>query len=935
MIRVLLNNEDISNKTEVDLSFVEKLDRELDEGFIIISHTNRKEQFDLYSIVDIFEDDTLLFSGRISSDLVELSSFDSEYYNHSVSLIEHTKLLEKFIVKGKTFTQPVNDPSTPLYTLYDVVESLRQTTLLQRVDIPDEVSLFLITSELKQELEEIIAPELSFKDVTLRQALDEVANVLDSITRIDRTGKLIFDKFNDLINQIEFVTENYRKKQDITDYATFLSSEVMNPINESKLKDINAAEYYPAKNMWTTLRSASIGQFDFESSFIPTSKPIYEILGVKTAVQLRVAQSADLSNQIQTPLFFENLFFDLDITDNVVEKNVFDTLEDRNPDFSLETGDLEIDLTKRNVIIYNYAQKGIQTGQTFGLFNITNVFPNILRFASKKFLKDNTIIPSTARLLTTLGGFANQGDTGLTYIDEGAGFNEEDIYYQVQINLVGSITNDITFKRWEGLFRVEYVPIPPSIRYEVVRDDLTEVNVHSFGTINQKLRIVDLNAFANNIKGRVNQLSESELMLSHKVKTISKSFNIGDFTEDRFVITKKEVIVQRDHYIINYELNRNFNKISQFVGIDQEIRQWEIGERGRTLDRDLNYNEFIELYADNNGMGFVGNTTITSPQLILNTFNPNATTSTISFGTFKSQDVLDDDGNVLILNVPFYKMAGGGSFGLYYDFETNASAGDSLKTGDGTFLGFEDGRRYNFPVKYINNIGRFENMEVSFFTGETFPIGTNAQEFQDANALPEFVKIPQNETEIIKGEFIVDKDNRERLKMSLQYHFISRNIKEVVVGNKLLTNNSFFIEKPNNIELRLFKDRIFTTRDKTSKLLGEFQKKTSNFLQVNTNNMNIQLNSNVDLNDIDAWAITDEDGFPFIMVNKNSTLKRRINFVFRNKHPQINYILHNLPRFSTVAKSSTNATLKFTPSLRRTITSNTKTNALIEFTVPS
>ena len=196
MIRVLLNNEDISNKTEVDLSFVEKLDRELDEAFIIISHTNRKEQFDLYSIVDIFEDDTLLFSGRISSDLVELSSFSSELYNHSVSLIEHTKLLEKFIVKGKTFTQPVNDPSTPLYTLYDVVESLRQTTLLQRVDLPNELPLFVVPSELVQELQEIVAPELSFKDVTLRQALDEVANVLDAITRIDRTGKLIFDKFN-------------------------------------------------------------------------------------------------------------------------------------------------------------------------------------------------------------------------------------------------------------------------------------------------------------------------------------------------------------------------------------------------------------------------------------------------------------------------------------------------------------------------------------------------------------------------------------------------------------------------------------------------------------------------------------------------------------------------------------------------------------------
>ena len=245
MIKVLLNNEDISNQTEVDLSFVEKLDRELDEAFLVISHTDRKEQYELYSVIDIFEDQELLFSGRISSDLVELSSFDKKLYNHNVTLIEHTKLLEKFIVKGKTFTQPVNNPSTSLYTLYDVVRSLSSTTELQRVDVVLDTDLFSIPENLKQELEQIISPELSFKDVTLRQALDEVANNINAITRLDREGNIIFDKFNELLNEIEFVTENYKKRQDITDYSTFLSSEVMNPVNESKIKKYKFCRVLP------------------------------------------------------------------------------------------------------------------------------------------------------------------------------------------------------------------------------------------------------------------------------------------------------------------------------------------------------------------------------------------------------------------------------------------------------------------------------------------------------------------------------------------------------------------------------------------------------------------------------------------------------------------------------------------------------------------
>ena len=890
MIRVFLNNVDITNNSEVDLSFVEKLDRELDEAFLVISHTDRKEQFDLYSIVDIFEDDTLLFSGRVSSDLVELSSFDSEFYNHSLSLIEHTKLLEKFIVKGKTFTQPSSDPTTPLYTLYDVVESLRKTTLLQRVDIPDDIPLFVITPQLQQELQEIIAPELSFKDVTLRQALDEVANILDSITRIDRAGTLIFDKFNELVNQIEFVTENYRKKQDITSYSTFLSSEIMNPVNESKLRDINSAEYYPGRYLWTTLRSASIGQFDFESSFIPTNKPIYEILETKIVAGLKVARSVDDSSTVQQPLLFDEDYFGLDITENIVEKNIFDTLEDKDPETVIPDG-FKIERTKRNVIIYNYGKKGIQVGQTFGLFDINTAFPNILRFAADRFVKSSGLVPETA-VLDGQGDFANDGDTeGLLYFNE-----PENLFYQVQINSVGTLRSTIQniFARWRSLFRIKYIPIPPSVRYEVVRDDLTEVNLHSYGTINQKLRIVDLNAFTNNIKGRINQLSESELMLSHKVKKISDSFNIGDFTEDKFVITKKEVIVQRDHYIINYELNRNFNKISQFIGIDQEIRQWEISESGRTLDRDLVYNEFIELYADDEGVGSKGNSTIISPESILPTFQSIFSPVPIGVAKFESQDVLDENGEILTLNVPFYKVSGGGAFGFYYDFETNASAGDALVAGDSGFLGFGANRRFNFPVKYTNEIGRFQNMKISMFGDNTFTFGDETDEFEFGNEIPRLTKDFPNEFEVISGEFLVDKDNRERIKMSLLYHFISRDINEVVVGNKLLTHNSLFIDEANNIELRLFKDRIFTTRDKGSKLIGEEQKITTNFLEVNFPNMYIELAPSVDLTDIDAWAITDEDGFPFIMVNKNSALKRRVSFVFRNKHPQIQYTLHDV-----------------------------------------
>jgi len=197
MIKAFLDGIELS-RVEIDFSFVEKLDMELDEAFLVISHTKRAKPYDMFSILDLFEDDTLLFSGRISQDNVSLVSYDSLYYNHSITLIEHTKLLEKFIVTGKSFTQPTDDTTVPFYTLYDVVETLRTTSRFELVGKEQLYAPFKIPNELETELDSIIAPEFSFKDVTLREALNEVFFYLDSIVRMKRNGDIAIERFNDL-----------------------------------------------------------------------------------------------------------------------------------------------------------------------------------------------------------------------------------------------------------------------------------------------------------------------------------------------------------------------------------------------------------------------------------------------------------------------------------------------------------------------------------------------------------------------------------------------------------------------------------------------------------------------------------------------------------------------------------------------------------------
>jgi hypothetical protein len=896
MIRVLLDGVEISNQTEVDLSFVKKLDRELDEGFIVISHTDRKDQFPMFSIIDILENNTVLFSGRIASDMVELSSFGSGFYNHNLTLIEHTKLLEKFIVTGKTFTQPVGNVGVPLYTLFDVVDTLRKTSFLEKNGLEDVFAPFTITQEVEDELDAIIAPEFSFKDVTLRQALDEVANVTNSITRLTRENEIVFDKFNELLDQIDGVTENYKKQQDINYYSTNMSSDVINPISQPK-DNLRESEYYPSKNLWTTLRS-DFGRFDFESSFIPTPKPIYEISEVKTIVDLSIYEAQIVNDELTlTGEEFSNLNYELDITNNIVEKAEYDTLFEK----PIISG-FVAEKTKRNVIFYEYGKKNIQIGKTYGLFNIATAYRQMLQNASIKDIKsitsENNLQFERMDEVTVgnSGGLLTEKTRGGLFVVQGSSPTRR---YFVVLKTRGSIDAFLSFTRWEGLFRVKYTPIPPSVRFEVVRDDITEVDVYSNQTINQKLRIVDLEAFANNMKGRINQLGESQLTLSHKVKNISQSWKIGDFTADKFVVTKKEVIVQRDHYIINYELNKNFNKISQFVGIDQEIRQWEIGESGRSLDRDLNYNEYIEIYADDEGAFSQGDndTTLENNSLFLSTFNSNAQVKPITLATFSSNELLFDDGSPVTISVPFYRVSGGDSFGIYFDFQTNAAASDELRTGDEDvivnlideavrILGFAKGipRYFNVPVKYTDAIGRLDTFNLSLYNEDDFGVFDFNVETNTGNSLPILDRtLIQNP--VISGSFFIKKDNRERIKMTLQYHLVSKDVNEVIVGNKLSTHNFMSIESANQLELRTFTNRTFTKRDKDKVLNGFVNKYTSNFLTINETNSFIEVTQ--DLTGVDAWAITDTQGKPFIMVNGN---KKRLVFEFRNKRDGVRYL---------------------------------------------
>lgn len=888
MIKVTINDIDFTSRVEIDLSFVEKLNRELDEGYISIPHSFRATPFSMFDIVNIFWDNQLIFSGRISMDRVNVASYGDNLYNHEISLVEHTKILEKYIVKGKTFTRPIGLNAGQPYTLLNVVQILRDTTPLELDLIKTAFRPFKIPQETSDLLSGIIAPEFNFKDLTLRQALDQVASTIDSIVRLDSQGNLLINQFDKLKDKIQFVANDYIISQNINDYTVSLESEMLNPVMgandfENRLLD----EVYPSENTFTTLRSNDY-LFGFgDATHIPTPRPIYRVNDVRVLVNIASITKQPLDGEVEL-LASDNL--EISIASRVLPFEVWDTLDIGSGGSLLNINNF----FKNNTFYYKYGEKNIYVGELFGLFGTKTSIDNVIRLSAVEHFVKTGLLPN--------------GMVTFEFEDE------NDVLFKVLG--VSSPYLDSTIEAQGALLsRVFYTPIPRALRFQVERDTISEVDFYSETITNQQTRLVDINKYGNNLKGRVNQMGNSIKQLSHRVSSPLDTFDVGDFIIDDglYVLTQKEVIVHRNHTIVNYEFTRNFNNFSQFIGIDKEIRQSEIGPSNRTVERDLLYKEYIEIdvVESNVAVGENEILTLKNTTPILRTLDKNYEHDYLKFGKIETNTT--NDSYFVGLN----KVVGGNVFSLNFELENNVMVGKKLREDNQLLL---PNRRFNEPVVYGNSQARFStltfksykeilnttdfNLLDQAYTGQIIDEARTIADqapIIDSNILP-------SESPIIQGEWYVEKDNREVIKFNLMYMFLSQDNEKVIVGNKLVELNGLMRKGTNDVQLWVYENRMFDTTDKNKSLEAPDIVYDNNLnLTFSDSNRRIIINNQIPLGY--SWALVNNEGFPYLMSNTDNKV---IVFNFRNKRSSVKY-LGDIYKFSVlVASGIGNSTLDFT-----------------------
>lgn len=207
------------------LSQVLKIDESLDSALMVIPRVTRKDTYPRFAMVTIVVSDGTITNTsywQIWSDKSEVAKAGTTLkYEHTLGLIEPTKLLEKYPCGSLTFTQPLGGTQE---TLYDVVERLRTLCPFVRYEVEDDTRAFVIDSALATELDGILAPQLYFDKKNLREALIEVFKYINAIPRIEyQNGDwvLVADKTNDRHYLIPFTVEGSH----VIDFMTEITGE--------------------------------------------------------------------------------------------------------------------------------------------------------------------------------------------------------------------------------------------------------------------------------------------------------------------------------------------------------------------------------------------------------------------------------------------------------------------------------------------------------------------------------------------------------------------------------------------------------------------------------------------------------------------------------------------------------------------------------------
>jgi len=822
---------EIDNLSIIDgLPIEETIDDTLDSATLIVK--NEFESFlELWYSIKIV-------SGALNkcfsvSDIFSKRESDIEVkYQHTISLIEPTKYLEKVYCSSMSFTNK-NDT-----LLMQLQKALINAEIISEYESPR----FKLSNALINRLANEPGRDFFFEKSTLREIIDGILGVLDLRCEVYE----ITDFNNNIV--IDYYDINARKNLidlgEILDKQTvenieYLGSDI-EAYGENSFSGSRSAIYHPSPNGWDTFKTNE-ATLTTDNAAISTAFPIEEIIEF-IMPPMEVNVRGTLTSGGGTLYGFSLTIPNINVSKNVVDKDIYDILKETSPSLVMTN-----ELYKNNTIYYVRASEEIKRDFYRTLFMTKDPFENAIKNA---IWREKTYIESMAS------------------VNFGEAFTLQEIFGVPFLETADWDWNNKKIAPFR--FRIKYIPYI---------DAHTRISKSNYSKVpstlidNQSDKVIDLERYGDNLSSTVNRLGNKTLTIDKVHNSISEVFEVQDYTADNYVLTKRTIALYNHVIKAHYEFTKDFNSINERIGIDRAKRIYNIPLEN--FKRDILIKEYM--FASFNGA--YENDGIN--ELFMNVFNP-STKNPITNALVMTKWLYDggtifENSGWLELSVAPYAMAT--SLHFRFKFQDNYSAGMSTENQ-------VVGGKKQVPNPYVKTtgeerIGEHNQIRIMLINDK---LATRSELYNDIKLLPKTnISWYTNTKKLIDTTFKVEKDAYEHMSYVYQLETLS-NDKDIIIGNSIAKLHPLVSDVSYSLNVYTSETEIYSQGDVKAK---GFINNDLWFSAIG-NSLTIIDGVNapydpIDMPGVKSWCVADKFGNILVAVNKVGETNISNNVRFNHK----------------------------------------------------
>lgn len=313
---------------------------------------------------------------------------------------------------------------------------------------------------------------------------------------------------------------------------------------------------------------------------------------------------------------------------------------------------------------------------------------------------------------------------------------------------------------------------------------------------NQGQNLIESGYYGENLKGVVARLGNVDKVITIIKRGLPKIPKVGTLYDDDYYISAVAVEVMPYYTKITLALSKDFNRYSDFVGVNSQRRFFEVSEK-QAYDSFINYRDYVVIGDKQN----VTRVADVSAEEIVKIFNPSDGTA-VSYVQATSFE--KDNTEIAQVVLPVKALPLGNSAVFTFKYQDNYSAGDqAVYQGSGEITGY-----FQQGTQYKNFYGYIDNLSLGYYDKGLTPSSVDDQN-NVALSLPEKygsgrVKLPIGENlKFTLAHLQVSIGPTEIPTFTYQIDFVS-NRKDIVIGSGLARNLPLIAGAQTNNSAKLY-----------------------------------------------------------------------------------------------------------------------------------